>query len=253
MCLVPEENQQPVLGRSPFSQRKVALFIGRETTTRILHTKIDEHFLLRSASSGSNYSLRISNHPTTTTTTRFRQVSVTLSCVSSWSSPVVDMMLHGDRRQRRLRSWWRHEQQSVAVALSAAGAAHYAPRKQTQRAARGPVCLRKSPGSCTISCPEFVDINTLSEGSRQPQPQQQPPQQQQQQQHINNNTQQQQQQKYNLVRLRFNRRGACTPLWGVEACSPPSRRPNPIPALPPYVVRTPHLHGGPTTEETVKL
>ena len=54
-------------------------------------------------------------------------------------------------------------------------------------------------------------------------------------------------------RLRFNRRGASTPLWGVEACSPPSRRPNPIPAIPPYVVRTPHLHGAPTTEETVKL
>ena len=45
------------------------------------------------------------------------------------------------------------------------------------------------------------------------------------------------------MRLRFNRRGASTPLWGVEACSPPSRRPNPIPAIPPYVVRTPHLHG----------
>ena len=57
----------------------------------------------------------------------------------------------------------------------------------------------------------------------------------------------------NLKRLRFNRRGASTPLWGVEACSPPSRWPNPIPAIPPYVVRTPHLHGAPTTEETVKL
>ena len=40
---------------------------------------------------------------------------------------VVDMSLHGEhgsawrRRQRRLRSWWRHEQQSVAMALSAAG------------------------------------------------------------------------------------------------------------------------------------
>ena len=32
----------------------------------------------------------------------------------------------------------------------------------------------------------------------------------------------------------------------------PNRRPNPIPAIPPYVVRTPHLHGAPTTEETVK-
>ena len=34
------------------------------------------------------------------------------------------MLLHGEhgaawrRRQRRLRSWWRHEQQSVAMALS---------------------------------------------------------------------------------------------------------------------------------------
>ena len=65
--------------------------------------------------------------------------------------------------------------------------------------------------------------------------------------------QQQQQQQYNLVRLRFIRRGASTPLWGVEACSHPSRRPNPIPAIPPYVVRTPHLHGAPITEETVKL
>ena len=66
-------------------------------------------------------------------------------------------------------------------------------------------------------------------------------------------SEQQQQQQYNLGRLRFNRRGASTPLWGVEACSPPSRRFNPIPAIPPYVVRTPHLHGAPTTEETVKL
>ena len=50
-------------------------------------------------------------------------------------------------------------------------------------------------------------------------------------------------------RLRFNRRGASTPLWGVESCSLPSRRPNPIPPRPPYVVRAPHLHGAPTTEE----
>ena len=58
-----------------------------------------------------------------------------------------------------------------------------------------------------------------------------------------------QQQLYNLERLFFNR-GAYTPLWGVEAWSLPSRRPNPIPAIPPYVVKTPHLHGAPTTEET---
>ena len=29
-----------------------------------------------------------------------------------------------------------------------------------------------------------------------------------------------QQQQYNLERLRFNRRGASTPLWGVQSCSP---------------------------------
>ena len=61
------------------------------------------------------------------------------------------MSLHGDhgsawrRRQRRLRSWWRHEQQSVAMALSAAahhsfdkvaaGEKYYGPRAQkTDRA-----------------------------------------------------------------------------------------------------------------------
>ena len=49
----------------------------------------------------------------------------------------------------------------------------------------------------------------------------------------------------------FNRRGASTPLWGVETMLSPSRRPNPIPAIPPYVVKTPHLHGAPTLEETV--
>ena len=37
---------------------------------------------------------------------------------------------------------------------------------------------------------------------------------------------------------------------GVEACSLLSRWLNPIPATPPHVVRTPHPHGAPTTEET---
>ena len=59
-----------------------------------------------------------------------------------------------------------------------------------------------------------------------------------------------QQQWFNLRRLRFNRRGTSTPLKGVESCSLPSGWPNPIPAIPPYVVTTPHLHGAPTTEET---
>ena len=88
---------------------------------------------------------------------------------------MVDMMLHGDhgsawrRRQRRLRSWWRHEQQSVAMALSAAAhhsydkvaagtkydglraqttdrageAAYRAPRRQKSRAAGLSGVLRK--------------------------------------------------------------------------------------------------------------
>ena len=64
---------------------------------------------------------------------------------------MVDMLLHGEhgaawrRRQRRLRSGWRHEQQSVAMALSAAahhsydmvaaGVTHYGLRAQkTDRA-----------------------------------------------------------------------------------------------------------------------
>ena len=47
------------------------------------------------------------------------------------------MSLHGEhgawrRRQRRLRSWWRHEQQSVAMALSAA--AHGPRAQKTDRA-----------------------------------------------------------------------------------------------------------------------
>ena len=47
-------------------------------------------------------------------------------CVAVRLSPVVDMSPQGEhgaawrRRQRRLRSWWRHEHQSVAMALSAA-------------------------------------------------------------------------------------------------------------------------------------
>ena len=38
---------------------------------------------------------------------------------------------------------------------------------------------------------------------------------------------QKQQQQYNLERFRFNRRGASTPLWRVESCFLPGRRPNP--------------------------
>ena len=42
MCLFPEENQQPVLGGNRFSEGKVTIFIGRETKTHILPTKINE-------------------------------------------------------------------------------------------------------------------------------------------------------------------------------------------------------------------
>ena len=57
---------------------------------------------------------------TATTKTRFEQVRVAF-LVTSWSSPVVDMMLHGDhgtswwRRQRRLRSWTSNACASRAV------------------------------------------------------------------------------------------------------------------------------------------
>ena len=60
----------------------------------------------------------------------------------------------------------------------------------------------------------------------------------------------QHQQESNLRRLRFNWPGASTPLWGVFSCSLPRRWHDPIPPIPPYVVRTPHLPGAPTREET---
>ena len=50
LCLFPEENHQPVLrGYHGFFQGKVSIFIGRETKTRILQTKINEKSSLRSA------------------------------------------------------------------------------------------------------------------------------------------------------------------------------------------------------------
>ena len=61
-----------------------------------------------------------------TTTTRLRQVCVFPIVLPFGRAQVVDRLLHGEhgaawrRRQRRLRSWWRHELQSVALALSAA-------------------------------------------------------------------------------------------------------------------------------------
>ena len=42
MCLVPEENQQPILVSRRFSDEKVAISIVRETKTHILLTKTFE-------------------------------------------------------------------------------------------------------------------------------------------------------------------------------------------------------------------
>ena len=46
-CLFPDENQQPILGLAVF-QGKAIIFIGRETRTHILPTKLND-FLIRSA------------------------------------------------------------------------------------------------------------------------------------------------------------------------------------------------------------
>ena len=59
-------------------------------------------------------------------------------------------MLHGDhssawrRRQRRLRSWWRHEQLSVAMALSAAAHHSFDKVAHGHRRRTGPGRLRKA-------------------------------------------------------------------------------------------------------------
>ena len=45
--------------------------------------------------------------------------------------------------------------------------------------------------------------------------------------------------------LAFPPRGASTPLWGIQSCSLAATWHNPIPAIPPYVIKTPHMHGAP--------
>ena len=52
-------------GVSPFPRRKVTIFIGRETTTHILPTKINENKFAKVSSTNKNYSFRIINHSTT--------------------------------------------------------------------------------------------------------------------------------------------------------------------------------------------
>ena len=59
MCLFPEENQQPVLGSNRFSEEKWPFFIGRETNTHILPTKMNEKKIDKVSPSNNNYCFRI--------------------------------------------------------------------------------------------------------------------------------------------------------------------------------------------------
>ena len=67
------------------------------------------------------------------------------------------------------------------------------------------------------------------------------------------NNRQQQQQQYNLGGSTLTGEEPPAYCGEFESCSLSSGWPNPIPAIPPYVVKTPHLHGAPTTEETSLL
>ena len=81
------------------------------------------------------------------------RLCVAFVLVTIRSSPVVDMMLHRDhssawrRRQRRLRSWWRHEQQSVAMALFRSR-----PPKSSPGAGALPVVWRCAARVCHGPC-----------------------------------------------------------------------------------------------------
>ena len=50
--------------------------------------------------------------------------------------------------------------------------------------------------------------------------------------------------------MRFRREGPPPHSGGVESCSVPDTCHNPAPPIRPYVFRTPHVHGAPTTEDT---
>ena len=55
---------------------------------------------------------------------------------------------------------------------------------------------------------------------------------------------------FSSATMRFRRDGPPPHYGGIESCSLAGTCHNPTPAIPPYVVRTPHAHGAPTTEET---
>ena len=63
----------------------------------------------------------------------------------------------------------------------------------------------------------------------------------------------QQQQEYNLGRLRFNRRGASTPLWGSWSMLSPQQAAQPNPSYPALCRQDTTSPWAPTTEETGKL
>ena len=59
MCLFPEENKQPIFGRSPFFRSKLTILIGRETKTHNLQTKVNEKKIAKVSPFINNYSFRI--------------------------------------------------------------------------------------------------------------------------------------------------------------------------------------------------
>ena len=128
MCLFPEENQQPVLGWSPFFRREVTIFTRRETKTHILPTKINEN-IAEVSTSNNNYSFRIINHSTTTGR------RLTQACPLFFVRHLCCKM---DPSGQPLRSaaMLRHERMTVATAL-AEMTHHSAPRRPTVARARG--------------------------------------------------------------------------------------------------------------------
>ena len=81
--LLPEENQQPILGGLTFfCQGKVTISNGRETKTHILQTKLTNNFA-KVRTSNCNCSLRIMNHSTTTTTTTTTTTATTTATATA--------------------------------------------------------------------------------------------------------------------------------------------------------------------------
>ena len=125
MCLFPKENQQPVLGVIVFPKKSDNV---RWTSNKNTHFSEENgrKKSLRSADLTKINLLEYYNHSTTTTTR--------LSIPSVPSLFVFAPVEYG-RKERRLWSWWRHEQQSIAAAL--ATSLHSSRGQKTARAGRG--------------------------------------------------------------------------------------------------------------------